>query len=536
MPNYQPTSFTRELAQQIEHARVEAARLAQAPGQRIHVSEITSLPAFAYEKLRNIVDYKDEYLLRKNAIRRFLKRRIVLPKFGGNPDKAALGLVRDLVLARYLPNDTMLESAVLELGKILEKYYRLLAEVASRGCHVSHWREIVLGIAAVECDAYLVSPLERHAYASYAYHLLKPALALTDSPETDEVKNVQLVISLQRVLERADRDIIMYYLLRHYYHDWFTLPPPEAAGLLAPKLEAVLTAFQRTLEHRLGRRLLPRVRRLLTPVLIMRDLIHTSSSPPTELLVRPSRLEHLARETYVKVWRATRKRVRRKGFHAMVYIFLTKMLLAILIELPYERFVLGAIHYLPVAINLLFPPFLMAVITLLIKSPGARNRETVVAAVNEAAYGSESSFYAPHRLKTSPPTLWRRLGFVLLYFLTMGITFSVLVDVLSKLGFNVLSGALFVFFVSLVSFFGLSLREQARQLKVVVGRDNLLSFVVDFFTLPIVAFGKWLSITFDRINIFVFILDYLFEIPFKTLLRVIEDWFAFLKERKEEMY
>ena len=44
----------------------------------IHVSELTSLPAFAYEKIRNIVDYKEENLLRKNAISRLLKRKFKL--------------------------------------------------------------------------------------------------------------------------------------------------------------------------------------------------------------------------------------------------------------------------------------------------------------------------------------------------------------------------------------------------------------------------------------------------------------------------
>lgn len=536
MSNHQVTDFARELANQLERARGEAATYVQEQGQRVHVSEITSLPAFIYEKLRNIVDYKDEYLLRKNAIRRFLKRRIVLPKFGGNSDKAALGLVRDLVLARYLPNDSVLESRLPALGKILEKYYRLLTDVAHRGCGAPRWREAVLGIAAVECDAYLVSPHERHAFASYAYRLLKPAIYLEDSTEPEEVRNVQLVISLQRVLERADRDIVTYYLLRHYYHDFFTLSPAEAAAFLAPKLEVALTTFAGIIEHKLGKRLQSRVRRLLTPIVILRDILHSPSAQPTELFQHPSRLEHMARETYVKVWRATRRRLRNKGFHAMVYIFFTKMVLAVLIELPYERFILGEIHYLPMGINLLFPPLLMAVITLMIKAPGKVNRETVVQAVAEGAYGGEPNFYRARRLKTAPPIFWRRFGFGLLYLTTMGISFTALVIVLSRLGFNVLSGALFVFFVSLVSFFGLSLREQARQLKVVAGRDTMSSFVVDFFTLPIVAFGKWLSITFDRINIFVFILDYLFEIPFKTLLRVIEDWFSFLKERKEEMY
>ncbi len=534
--NQQSTTYTLELAHQLQRARDEDIEQAKAAGQRIHVSEITSLPAFIYEKIRNIVDYKDEYLLRKNAIRRFLKRRIVLLKFGGKADAAALALVRDLVLARYLPNDKVLESTVGGLGDIISKYYVLLTELGERGCSIPHWREAVLGIAAVECDAHLVPPTERHAFTSFAYRLIKPAIEFTDAAETEVVRNVQLVIAIQRVLERADRDIISYYLLRHYYHDWFASPPLVPVQEMAPKFEAALRNFDEVIEHRLGRRILPRVRKLLTPISIMRDIVKASTVPPAEVLTQRSRLEHLARETYRSTWRSTRKRIRRKGFHAMGYIFLTKMVLALLLELPYEKFVIGEIKYIPIAINLLFPPLLMAIITLMIKSPGKSNREAVVSAVVESTQGGEPAFYKTRRLKTGRPSLGRRLSYGLIYVVTMGISFAALVYVLGRLEFNILSGTLFVFFVSLVSFFGLSLREQARAMKVVAVRDTLIGFVVDFFTLPIVAFGKWLSITFDKINIFVFILDYLFEIPFKTLLKVIEDWFSFLKEKKDEMY
>ncbi|MFA4834081.1 MAG: hypothetical protein WC619_04540, partial [Patescibacteria group bacterium] len=42
--------------------------------QKIKVSEVISKMAFYYEKIRNSVDYKEENLLRKNAVERILKR------------------------------------------------------------------------------------------------------------------------------------------------------------------------------------------------------------------------------------------------------------------------------------------------------------------------------------------------------------------------------------------------------------------------------------------------------------------------------
>jgi len=45
---------------------------------RISVSDLISKMSFYYEKIRNSVDYKEEHLLRKNAIERILKRQIVI--------------------------------------------------------------------------------------------------------------------------------------------------------------------------------------------------------------------------------------------------------------------------------------------------------------------------------------------------------------------------------------------------------------------------------------------------------------------------
>ena len=45
---------------------------------RLQVSELISKMAFFYEKIRNTVDYKEDHLLRKNAIARILKRQIVI--------------------------------------------------------------------------------------------------------------------------------------------------------------------------------------------------------------------------------------------------------------------------------------------------------------------------------------------------------------------------------------------------------------------------------------------------------------------------
>ncbi len=531
MPQALPTGLINDLSIALDKAAGEAS---VKPDRPIHISELTSLPAFAYEKLRNIIDYKEENLLRKNAIRRFLKRKFFLPQFNQTP-AVANELLRELILSRYLPNDSVDESLVPTLDILINKYYSLFNEVRRLGCDVPRWREQIIGLAAVECDNLIVSPSERLAFTNFATKLIRPALDLSELSGSPDQHNTQLVLTVERILNRADRDILNYHLLLHYYPDWFKLNNSEAVSYLAPQVSKLLSFFADISSDPLGRRLMPVVKRLLVPVVIFRQVIMTSETKIEELVRYPDKLEKEIRQNYQSYWQATRRRLRRKGFHAMAYIFITKIVLAILLELPYENLIIGHISYLPLGINLVFPPLLMMIITLMIKSPGLDNEEALVVGSKEMVYGGNEVFYSAKRLKAKRTRFWARLFYALLYTITVSASFGVMVFVLWRLGFNIISGALFIFFVSLVSFFGINLRQQARQLKIAVGRETITSFIIDFFSFPVIAFGKWLSNTFDRYNFFVFILDFMFELPFKTILRIIEDWFNFLKEKKEEI-
>ena len=67
-------------------------------------------------------------------------------------------------------------------------------------------------------------------------------------------------------------------------------------------------------------------------------------------------------------------------------------------------------------------------------------------------------------------------------------------------------------------------------------RETLISSLLNLISLPFLRAGYWLSVKFQKINFFVFIFDFIIEAPFKIFLEVIEDWIAYLKEKKEEIY
>lgn len=89
--------------------------------------------------------------------------------------------------------------------------------------------------------------------------------------------------------------------------------------------------------------------------------------------------------------------------------------------------------------------------------------------------------------------------------------------------------------MALVSFFSIRIRKSTRDLIVVDPKENIISLFSDFFYTPIIAAGKWISEKFSRINVFVFIFDFIIEAPFKIFIEIAEEWTKYVKERREDI-
>src|SRR4051812_11101637 len=66
-------------------------------GKRMAVNPVVVKFASWYEKLRNVMEYREEEVMLRAAIERILKRRLLL---GGNAKTTAEPLVRELIWAR----------------------------------------------------------------------------------------------------------------------------------------------------------------------------------------------------------------------------------------------------------------------------------------------------------------------------------------------------------------------------------------------------------------------------------------------------
>ena len=101
-----------------------------------------------------------------------------------------------------------------------------------------------------------------------------------------------------------------------------------------------------------------------------------------------------------------------------------------------------------------------------------------VAQENQAMYKIKSSILKKERFLD---TLFQSF-----YTLMFIIPLALVIWFLMKLNFNIVSGGIFVLFLSTISFFATRLRLIARELLVTDSREGIFAIVQDFFSLPFI--------------------------------------------------
>jgi hypothetical protein len=494
---------------------------------RIRVHAAVSRFSVLYEKIRTAVDYKDEHLLRKAAIKRILSRQLVLEN---DPQVIANNLVRELIGARYLPNNALPDSVIGHVAERIEKYLAVAKARVGSDKHYSWLR----GVLAVELEELLVDATQEKALVTFLYERLADRVKIQNAVIEPAELRLQLYIACYRSLVKADEDTLGYKLLRAYLPEW--LRPSdwlEQSPAMAERLVGVERRIRLSLAHPLAFRFQRAVKTWAVALNVLREALLEKPEEAAALLEKPESLNAVVARVADRRYRISRAKLRRGAVRAIIYLFVTKMLIALLIEAPLELYWYKELNYLALGVNMLFPPVLMFLVSLFIRIPGKENTDRIKSSIGTLL----SAQGLPLREIRVPP---RRRGtaklvFSLVYAMMFAISFGGLGLALSKLNFTWLSAAIFYFFLCVVSFFAFRLRQNARESVVIEGGDKFSGLAFDFFSLPVLRAGSWLSRGLNRINVFLFFFDFLIEAPFKIFLTVLEEWFAFMREKKEEL-
>ncbi len=498
---------------------------------KVNLATSVGLFAFVYEKIRNFVDYQEEHLLLRRAITRILVRRV---KTEDRSSELIKLLVSELLMARYLWNGFLPEEKLSQAEKVLDRYFLLYRNLGQRKLEGGEsLLDFLLSLAGREIEEIFV-PGTEDLLVNYALRQIEKRVIWIgeEAGRGQEEDRIRLLIGLMRALSKDEDRTIYFKLWKLYFPRWTEAKENEVLSV-AKKFSEADSTIRHFLDESYGEPLVRILKKQVAPFEILRDLINRGFLEVEEIFSSPEKLSKAARQAAADRYRRALSLLRRSAVNSFIYIFITKMVFALALEIPYELYLASRINPLPIVINLFFPPMLMLFMALTVESPKEENTRRIVDEIRAMAFDENGLSQIKIDFSGKKSAFLTYL-FRLLYALAFLFTFGLTLWVLSKLHFSIVSLGIFFFFLSTISFFAFRIRSSFREL--VVGEEdaNFVSTVFDFFMLPFIRLGRAISTGLREINIFTFLFDIILEAPFKMFLEIIEEWLKFLREKKEE--
>lgn len=496
--------------------------------ETVHVPTVGSKLSTAYEQLRNASEYAEDDLLQQRAIRRYLKRVL---SFHSEIDTKGLAreLVTELTQAEYLRNDDTPKSDITEIAGHISKYYGAywkFAEKEHRPAKRIAFQDWILDVLAVRCEQTLQTHLRQLLFAHFAYSYIHDKLdikkMIRDSEKfTDEEHSVILYIAIHRALLKSDNATIRVALMDSYRKDITHIDEFESFNKMIDRLfETKTVAYTTRIVGKNGASL-----RFIYTGFFREDAPMTASSLKSE-----DALEHGLRQHIDHEYTALNRKLDRGIVKSVVFLLITKTIIGVTIEVPYDYLVYGTIIWLPLILNLFFPAVFIAISRLALSTPGIKNTNAVVRQVNEMLFAGDNQ-----SLKLKVPKESRSLGFNTAYVAMFMLMFAALTYVLYLLEFNLVQGVIFFIFLSTASFLSFRLGRQIQELEAVNTSQGTLSLMRDVLYMPFIYVGQQISYRYSKVNIVATVLDILIELPLKTILRLVRQWTQFLSSKKDEM-
>lgn len=508
----------------------------------IHVDEVAAKVAAFYEKIRGIVDWKEEHLMKRAAIERKLKRRLFLAKEGKDISES---LILELIRGGHFPNDGIEETKTDEVERILDKYIYILENSQSdsfsekQKIQLYNW---LLSIAACEIEEILSPPYKEIALIDFMTESMTDKIKVQQrriisigEKEAEEEKNTQTYIAVQRALFKLDSPIITYHLLKKKYEQWQELPLIQLQEI-TQTIYSIWQSLEKELNHPLKDKFYKVCERYDTPYLLMGDILSAGNPEETrKKMAVPEELEQLIKEAYNKRLSTLKKRLSRAAFYSTLSIFLTNIFSLLILEIPLAKMITGTFMPITIIVDILGPTFLMYLLVASIKQPSRSNLEIVLMETMKIAYETEKADV--YEIKTP-----KKKGFfvksliALLYLVGASISLGIILAVFEMAKFPPTSVFVNILFLALIAFAGSAIKSRGEELTIEEKKTGFFSFVFDIFFLPIVSLGHWLSNKWKKYNAIAVFFSALIDLPFQIFVEFLEQWRYFLKEKKEEIH
>jgi hypothetical protein len=506
--------------------------------QKVKVSEVLGKLARLYERIRTTIEYKGEHVLRRNAIERILKRLVWEQeniRADVNTNHVAEALIKEMIWARYLENNNVPTSKVKEVQLIIEKYVYLLRNLDNTPKEVNSnkVRSWIWGVASSELED-LLDPSNRELFINLMYEWFTSYFKWRDSEPDNHEKQIQIYLAIHRAYPKSDDSIMRYHLLLREFPDWYKADKDEVNQFILafPK---IYREIERHLNYPERFKLYRKVQKEVAAFEIFHEVASKNKINLRPLLEDENTFKkevvNICEEKYLQI----KKKVNTGIVRSIIYIFVTKVFLALLLEVPYEIIRFNEVRYLPLTINIMLPPVFMWVIGFSIRVPGAKNTQSILDRLASVIYRNENIEPINFSILKNKGRSSMSNIFSVLYGLVIIGVFGGISYLLFNIGFTIVGVGVFFIFLSLVMLFAFRIRFNANELKVDTDNEGFIDHLVSYLTLPFLNLGFFLSRGLSKLNFLTIILDFLIEAPLKNVIEIFEEWTSFLRQKKEEV-
>lgn len=512
-------------------------------GTPIHVDEIASSLAKLYEKIRKVVDWQDDNVLRRRAIERILKRLLFakdlkIPRSKQpKADSLAETITTELVRGGHLPNDEVWKESIAVVSKSLTKYLYFLTQV-SRGSLLNFKKQanfytFIIEIAACEIEEILAPPVKEYALLEAMAKMMESRINLLPAEGlTKKEKEQQIYIAVCRTLFDLDDAFIAYRLLSLRYPDW-----KEVSDETLPKRLNEIIAFWDNLENILKHPLAKNFNRICdqndTVFSLLGDFMEEAKDEPDKIIPvieDREKFKQKISQLYDKRFDTLKKRLFRLGIFSTLSVFLSNWFTFFIVEVPLANFFYEEFSLFTAFIDFIIPPIVMLLLVMTIKAPSEKNRQRVLKAVESFVYQGEKKKFYEIQIEKRKGILSRVL-YVAVYLLMTLLVFTAIGALFYVAGLPLTSVIFDTFMISLTVFAAIGIRNKSKELNV-DDKTSFYEFLLDMIFVPLANVGSFFAAKWKEYNVFAILFNFIIEAPFALVLDTVEGWSQFLKDKK----
>ena len=517
----------------------------------LYVDEIASKVALFYEKVRKVVDWKEEHLVRRAAIERVLKRKMLSEMAGAglvsgfDSEKIAEPMILELIRGGHFENGKIPRKRVSDVRKILDKYAYILkhnplnrpkdiAPKIKKQVNLYNW---ILEVAACEIEETLDPPIREKALIDCMTTLMNERIKLTPRKFlSDEEKEIQVHLAVHRTLYHLDEPIMSYHLLKKFYPNWHDLNPEELHNM-GNGILSLIKRVEETLESPHAGNFFNICEKYDTLYLLIGDALDSFAKKPammTKAIKKSKDFLTYIQEAYDKRLSTLKKRLTRSAIYSTLSIFVAGGVSLFIFEVPLAKLVYGEWKFMAIVADIMLPTVLMGILVALVRPPGKDNYENVKKGVIKVLYhpNEKDEYEIKHRKKKKVISnfiisiFYLAATFASLYFVYW--VFSLADVPVTSLYIDTLNVAMIVSAAVVI-------KQRSKELTV-EEKTSFFEFLIDILSVPMAKIGQWFSNKWKEYNIVSVFFIALVDMPFSTFVEFIESWRSFLKEKKAEVH